>query len=377
MLTLENIQIFITFILRIAALIILHEIGHFIVARLVGIEIIEFGIGFPPRILTLFEVKGTKYSLNWIPLGGFVRPKGEDDPDAPGALAAASPWARIAFFLSGSTMNFLAAILLYAIIFHNIGSPITDQIIITQVVPNTPAAEAQLQKGDYITAINGEQFENIYELQDIIIANKGKEIEITYSRLETSYIVSLTPRIEHPPTEGPIGIKMTNPWIPVNIGEALSLSASTVYNQILSILTLPGRLLGYKGIYDVYNYMRGLDEESGEETSAGLNVMGYFASISVSLGILNLIPIPALDGGRIMFAAEPPTRVLMYSGANNHNWSQTTPVMKNTLTKEEMTVDITDQPGNVASQLLSKYDVIVSDWNNWNDKNSRQRTNSI
>ncbi len=303
MFTLENIQIFFTFILRIAALIILHEIGHFIVARLVGIEISEFGIGFPPRILTLFEAGGTKYSLNWIPLGGFVRPKGEDDPDAPGSLAAASPWARIMFFLSGSTMNFLAGILLYAIIFLNIGSPIKDQIIITRVLPNTPAAQAQLREGDYITAINGERLENIYDLQNIIEANRGKEIEITYSRLETSNTVSLTPRIEHPPTEGAIGIEMTNPRITVNIVEALSLGTSTVYNQVLNILTLPGRLLGYKGIYDVYNYMRGLDEDSGEETPAGINVMGYFASISVSLGILNLIPIPALDGGRIVFAA--------------------------------------------------------------------------
>jgi regulator of sigma E protease len=303
MFTFENIQIFIVFITRIAALIILHEIGHFIVARLVGIEITEFGIGFPPRILTLFEAGGTKYSLNWIPLGGFVRPKGEDDPDAPGALAAASPWARIVFFLSGSTMNFFAGILLYAVIFLNIGSPIPDQIKITRVLPDTPAAQAQLQEGDYITAINGERLDNIYELQDIIAASRGEEIEITYSRLETSHSISLIPRIEHPPTEGAIGIEMTNPRVSVNIGEALSLGASTVYNQILSILTLPGRLLGYKGIYDVYNYMRGLDEASGEETSAGLNVMGYFASISVSLAILNLIPIPALDGGRIIFAA--------------------------------------------------------------------------
>jgi regulator of sigma E protease len=302
MFTLENIQVFIVFVARIASLILLHEIGHFIVARLVGIEIVEFGIGFPPRIITLFEARGTKYSLNWIPLGGFVRPKGEDDPEAPGALGAASPWARIVFFLAGSTMNFLAGILLYSIIFFNIGAPIPDQILITQIVPNTPAAKAQLQEGDYITAINGDRMDNIFELQEIIDVNRGKEIEITYTRLETTYTVSLIPRVEHPPTEGAIGIGMTNPRVSVSPGRSLSMGISTVTNQIYSILTLPGRLLGYKGIYDVYTYMRGLDEESGEETPAGLNVMGYFASISVSLAILNLIPIPALDGGRIVFA---------------------------------------------------------------------------
>jgi len=302
MLTLEGIQVFLVFIFRIAALILIHEIGHFIMARLVGIEIVEFGIGFPPRILTLFEFKGTKYSLNWIPLGGFVRPKGEDDPSAPGALDSANPWARILFFLSGSTMNFLVGIVLYAVIFLNIGAPVPDKILITTVLPNTPAAQAEIQEGDYITAVNDEKLDNILELQELVEANRGKEIEITLLREDEPYMVTLIPRIEHPPTEGSIGIGMINPYLPVNIGGAFSMGVITVYNQIYSFLTLPGRLLGYKGIYDVYNYMRDLDAESGEEIPAGLNTLSFIASISVSLAVLNLIPIPALDGGRILFA---------------------------------------------------------------------------
>jgi regulator of sigma E protease len=302
MLTFEGIQIFIVFVIRIAALILIHEIGHFIMARLVGIEIVEFGIGFPPRILTLFEYKGTKYSLNWIPLGGFVRPKGEDDPKAPGALDAASPWARILFFLSGAGMNFLVGIALYAVIFLNIGAPIPDQILVTQVLANTPAAQAQIQEGDYISAVNSEKMDDIFELQDVIEANRGQEIEITLLRQEEPYTVTLTPRVEHPPTEGAIGIGMINPRLPVSFGGAITMGVKTVYNQVHSFLTLPGRLLGYKGIYDVYNYMRGLDSESGEEVPAGINTMGFIASISISLGLLNLIPIPALDGGRIVFA---------------------------------------------------------------------------
>lgn len=301
MLTLESIQVFIVFVIRIAALILIHEIGHFIMARLVGIEIVEFGIGFPPRILTLFEYKGTKYSLNWIPLGGFVRPKGEEDPNAPGALDAANPWARMLFFLSGAMMNFLLGIALYAVIFLNIGAPIPDQILITQVLPNTPAAQAQLQEGDFITAVNGEKMDNIFELQELIEDNLGQEIEMTLLRQEEPYTVNLIPRVDHPPTEGAIGIGMINPRLPVSLGGAISMGVKTVFNQVYSFLSLPGRLLGYKGIYDVYNYMRDLDAESGEEVPAGINTMSFIASISVSLGLLNLIPIPALDGGRILF----------------------------------------------------------------------------
>jgi regulator of sigma E protease len=302
MLTFEGIQVFIVFVIRIAALILIHEIGHFIMARLVGIEIVEFGIGFPPRILTLFEHKGTKYSLNWIPLGGFVRPKGEDDPNAPGSLDTANPWARILFFLSGAVMNFLVGITLYAVIYLNIGAPFPDQIQVTQVLPNTPAAEAQIQEGDYITAVNGEKMANIFELKETIEANRGQEIEITLLRDNEPFTVTLTPRVEHPQDEGAIGIGMITRYLPVNLGGAITKGVETVYNQISSFLTLPGRLLGYKGIYDVYNYMRGLDAESGQEIPAGINTMGFIASISVSLGLLNLIPIPALDGGRIAFS---------------------------------------------------------------------------
>lgn len=301
MFTPENLQAFFQFIVAIASLIIIHEIGHFVAARLVGIEIVEFGIGFPPRILTLFEAAGTKYSLNWIPLGGFVRPKGADDPDVPGGLANANPWARIVFFFAGSTTNFLAGLLLYSIVFFQLGEPIPDEILVTRVVSSSPADIARIQKGDLITAIDGEHLDNTQELIELVAENRGKEIEVTYSHGEEVFTVSLIPREEFPPDEGPMGIQMTNLRSPINAGEALSLGAKTVSNQVYSIVTLPGRLIGYKGMYDIYSYFRGLDEEPVEGIPAGMNTLSFFATISVSLGLINLLPIPAFDGGRILF----------------------------------------------------------------------------
>ena len=105
------------FVLGIAVLLVIHEFGHFLAARSMNVEVEEFGIGFPPRALKLFTYKGTMYSLNWLPLGGFVRPKGENDPTVPGGLAAASPWVRLGVLFAGPAMNLLVGVILAIILF--------------------------------------------------------------------------------------------------------------------------------------------------------------------------------------------------------------------------------------------------------------------
>ena len=113
------------FVLVFGGMILVHELGHFTAARLLRIDVEEFGFGIPPRMLTLFTWKGTKFTLNWIPLGGFNRFKGEDDPTLRGGLAAASPWKRIIVLLAGAAMNLLTALVAYSFLFSQIGIPIT------------------------------------------------------------------------------------------------------------------------------------------------------------------------------------------------------------------------------------------------------------
>lgn len=132
------------FLIMLGILVFVHELGHFVVARWMGVRVEEFGIGYPPRAVTLFERDGVKYTLNWLPIGGFVRFGGEDNTlYGTGSLAAASPWRKIPVMVAGPLMNLFLAIVIFAILFISMGIPVmTDTQLINAVFPETPAAAA-------------------------------------------------------------------------------------------------------------------------------------------------------------------------------------------------------------------------------------------
>jgi regulator of sigma E protease len=161
-----NIQTIVEFVLTLASLIIIHELGHFIACLLLKIPVEEFGLGFPPRAVTLFQVRGIKFSLNWLPFGGFVRPKGENDPSIPDGLAAANPWKRIVVLFAGPVMNLLTAVILYICIYGALNYlPDRTRVQLLEVVANTPAALAGLQAGDIITKVGDELINSTQELK--------------------------------------------------------------------------------------------------------------------------------------------------------------------------------------------------------------------
>lgn len=306
-----TIQTILEFVAVLAVLIIIHELGHFIAARLFKVDVEEFGIGYPPRILTLFERGGTKYSLNWLPFGGFVRMKGDYDPNVPGSLAAASPWARIAILLAGPMMNLLTAVVVYTLIISLIGQPDTSKVLVVEVTNNSPAQQAGMMAGDIILAINGEDINNGDELHELIYSNLGKPITIMYERDGSVADLVTTPRENPPAKEGAVGIVIGNPTNPVNPISAIPGGFVATFEHSKALLGFAGnlisgnvsseegRLLGFKGMYDIY------EETRESEATAGIppivNVLMFVVNISISFGILNLLPIPALDGGRIMF----------------------------------------------------------------------------
>ncbi len=297
-----------TFIAAIALLILIHELGHFLVAKLLGVEIEEFGIGFPPRLVTLFEWGGTRYTLNWIPLGGFVRPKGEGDPRRPDALKQAPPPVRIAVLLAGPLMNLLAAVLLLGGIYFLEGIPDTSRVLIYEVAPGSPAEQAGLQPGDELVGINGEPIRGFEDVQRLVQAHRGEMLEVEVLRGAQRWRTQVYARPAPPPGQGAMGVVLTNPMRQTTPLTALAYGAEGTLRFAKLLLTLPARLLqgqhegvqllGYRGMYEMYQQSRAADQAGG-----GLaNTLFFFFQIALSLGLLNLMPIPALDGGRILLA---------------------------------------------------------------------------
>lgn len=286
------------FIGGLAILIVVHELGHFLAARFFKVDVDEFGIGFPPRMVKLFEAGGTQFTLNWIPLGGFVKVKGENDPEAPGGLAAANPWVRLAVLLAGPLMNLTLGVVLAILLFYSLGEPVLDQVQVQLVSPGSPAEQAGLQVGDLIVSVEDQPVSSVDHLHELIYARLGQPTRFTLQRGDQSLAVSMTPR-NPPPEDGAIGIQMGYPVQPTTWGKAIPNGFIASYEYTKTVLLLPvqilrgevspeeGRPVGYKGMFDIYQQIQ--------------NRLWFFMVISMSLGIFNLFPIPALDGGRILF----------------------------------------------------------------------------
>lgn len=305
-----NTQMILEFIVALALLIILHELGHFVSAKLLKIEVEEFGIGYPPRILTMFTAGGTKFTLNWLPFGGFCRMKGENDPSEPGTFAAANPWKRIAVLISGSMMNLLAAVAMYTLIVSLIGMPQVNQVEIKYVDPDSPASQAGLAVGDLILKLNETTIDNTDALSSTLSENLGKEISLYIQRGDEYLTFHLVPRVNPPEGRGAMGIVMGNPVKPISMLEAIPSGITATYEHGKALLNFvgnligggsqaeEGRLVGFKGMYDLYSQTRESEPIAGIPNI--VNVLAYFTSITISLGLLNLLPVPALDGGQIM-----------------------------------------------------------------------------
>lgn len=296
------------FFIVLGTLLLGHELGHFIAARLRGVKVEEFGIGFPPRILTLFEAGGTKYTLNWIPLGGFVRPAGEDDPDVPGGLAGSSKTTRTLVLAAGPAANIILAYLAFLFAFR-FAAPDLDQVIISDVTPNTPAETAGIIEGDLVVEVAGVEVDSFQTIQTQTLERIGEDLEITIERDGEFLEIVLVPRTEWPEDQGPIGVTLGYPLAEVSWSEASQLSLDSMQAQLIGIIRLPGRILsgdateeearisGLKGIHDMLAWASDVDQSS-ERPFITLNIVGV---ISLGLALANLLPIPALDGGRLMF----------------------------------------------------------------------------
>jgi regulator of sigma E protease len=305
--------------------IFIHEFGHFLAARSLKVEVEEFGFGFPPRMLKMFRWKGTDFTLNWLPFGGFVRPKGENDPSVAGGLAAASPWTRLGVLIAGPSMNLLVAVLVFSFIFQNIGVPDYTQVQIGAVLEGSPAESAGVRPNDIVSSVNGVAIADPNQLHDMIYSNLDAPVQLALLRGAETVTVVAVPSSSRPADEGALGISMGPAMVrPESALTALRYGGIAVAAQMRALVSLPAQLLrgqvspeesrviGFKGIYDMFGQAVSRDIQSRAAASAAASTatstesptyltLQLIGILSVSLGVLNLFPFPALDGGRILF----------------------------------------------------------------------------
>ena len=310
------------FIFILGLLVFVHELGHFVMAKRAGMKVEEFGFGFPPRVFG-FRRGETVYSVNWIPLGGFVKILGEDGGPSsdPRSFGNKKFWPRLAVLAAGVGMNFILGWFLIFLGLLAIGTPAeitadldlrgarasASEITIIAVEKDSPAQYAGFKAGDVILAIDDQKFTEIDEMIRYTTSRAGSKVSYELKRGKTVLSREVVPRASPPAGSGPVGFApaevalVTYPFF-----EALKLSAASFVSKTLGILSAFGLLL--KSLVTSGKLIEGL---SGPVGIAVLTrdftnlvfayLLQFTAALSINLAIINGFPFPALDGGRILF----------------------------------------------------------------------------
>lgn len=296
-------------------LIFVHELGHFLVAKWAGVRVLRFSLGFGPRVFSV--VRGeTEYCLSAIPLGGYVKMLGEDseeevpEHDMEKSFPAQSVWKRIGIVLAGPSSNLLFAIIIFTLVYAFSGIPqLTTEI--GTVNPDSPAFRAGLQTGDQVLTINDEQVNEWDELSNMIQEQGEQPLLLKIKRGEETKTIKVTPEVQEiknvfgEPIKRPVigitasgkfNIKKVNPLLAGyysltqtwNLSKLFLLTVVKLIERVVPLQTLGGPLL--------------IAQMTGQQAQEGfLNLVYFTALISINLGILNLLPIPVLDGGHLFF----------------------------------------------------------------------------
>lgn len=296
----------VSFLAVIIVLVLAHEFGHFITAKIRGVRVIEFGLFYPPRLFS-FTRGGTIYSINLIPLGGFTKMAGEEDPSIKDSLASKGVGTRLLVLSAGALMNIILPFILFSVAFMVPHDVMQGRVVINDVVANSPAAQAGIEIGDTLLAVNGKKLNNNVDLSRDVQLNLGNKIKIKLQHADgTIETVTLTPRWKPPAGQGAMGILVGTEnatavresvpiWRAIPEGAVTCVQTFVLFkNGIIGMISgaTPAQFTGPVGIAQL----------TGEVASAGISpLMEFAAFLSINLAIFNIFPLPGLDGGRIVF----------------------------------------------------------------------------
>lgn len=339
------------FLIILSVLVLIHELGHFLVAKYFGIKVEEFGFGLPPRAFGI-KYGETLYSINWLPIGGFVKLYGEDEAgggsikiqnskfniqDKKRAFFAKKPWQKASVVVAGVVMNVILSCVIFYVYLFSVGfhvelplltqhtffgveQQITEGIIIDKISKNSPAEKVGIVPFTKIVSINGQNVVDVTYFLQIVNANKGKEVTLGLEDLKTNrrFVVKLTPRISPPKDEGSMGVRFYSM-------RTANLTYQTQSQKLFSGISHPFNLMAYN--YDILSTL--IAASFKEKTAAPLSgavsgpvgiysvvgnileiptlrermlqILNLAGLLSISLAFFNVLPIPALDGGRLFF----------------------------------------------------------------------------
>lgn len=287
----------------IGLLVIFHEFGHFITAKSVGMRVNEFAVGFGPKVIG-YRHGETLYSIRAFPLGGFVKIDGMDPDEEQDEKSYQNKpiWARMLVIAAGSIMNFILPVLLFfsIILATGIDMPTTT---ISNVLEGSPAAQAGLQAGDRITTINGVPVESWQQFVNAIQSGSGDQLTLGLERSGSPKSVVVTPQFDPKTNRQIIGVGAEVAHYQPGPGEAAGLAVKQTYLIASSMLSGIGQMLTGRAPADVAGPI-GVAQMAGQVAQLGiLPLLKFAAFLSINLGLINLLPVPVLDGGHIVTLA--------------------------------------------------------------------------
>jgi regulator of sigma E protease len=313
------------FLVLLTVLVFIHEMGHFLIARACGVRVEVFSIGFGPELFGWTDRTGTRWKFSWLPLGGYVRMFGQEDNVIEGESARAMTaqeravsfrhkgvWSRMAIVFAGPAANYIFAILVFAVLYATAGKVSTPPVV-GEVVANSPASEAGIVKGDRIVKVEGDAVDDFSDIIYSVQSNIGSLLTLELERGGTPVTVQVQPReIHDKDAQGKdvsfvgLGIRNADEHKITQLSVVDSLVSANIDVYKATVGTLKGlwqMVAGERSSQEVGGALR-IAKMSGDVAQLGLiSFIAFAAALSVNLGLINLFPVPLLDGGHLVYYA--------------------------------------------------------------------------